>query len=221
MSIFWLDPHTLSSCSPESVCQRTPECGKFVLFIYESWFNLSGSDGRLRVWRSTVEPYQACNIVQRDRFGGCSVMVWGGISIEGCTDLHVLNRGNLTGARYREEILRPITRPYAWAVSHGLLLVHDNARPHVAVVRQRILEDEGIDPIGWLARSWSPPDTSGATWINAFGGFQTHPGQSRSSPTPWLRSDRILILGQICSLIRSMSRRWRACIQSRGGHTCY
>ena len=64
-------------------------------------------------------------------------MVWGGNSLEGHTDLHVLNSGNLTGARYRYEILWPSVRPYAGAVGPWFLLVHDNAQPHVARVCQR------------------------------------------------------------------------------------
>ena len=51
-----------------------------------------------------------------------------------------------------------------------------------------------------VLRTWTPSSTSGTSWINAFGGFRTHPGHSRSSPTPWLRSGRILILGQSIGL---------------------
>ena len=108
-----------------------------MLFTDESRFNLSGSDGRVRVWRITGGRYQACNIVQYDRFGGGSVMVWGGTNLEGRMYLHFLNRGNQRGARYRDEILRTIFSPYAGAVGPGFLLVHDNARPHVANVCQR------------------------------------------------------------------------------------
>ena len=90
---------------------RLPEntrIGKYaiVLFTNGRRFNLSGSDGRVRAWWSTGERYQVCNIVQQYRFGGGSVMVWGGISLEGGTDLHVFNHGKLTCARYRDEILR-------------------------------------------------------------------------------------------------------------------
>ncbi len=49
-----------------------------------------------RVWRNRGERYAACNIVQHDWFGGGSVMVWGGISIEGRTDLYRLNNGTLS-----------------------------------------------------------------------------------------------------------------------------
>ena len=68
-------------------------------------------------------------------------------------DLHELNRDNLAGPRYRDEILRPIVRPYAGAVGPGFLLAHGNTRSHVAKVCQRFVEDEGIDTIDWPARS--------------------------------------------------------------------
>ncbi|KAJ8348305.1 hypothetical protein SKAU_G00268940 [Synaphobranchus kaupii] len=103
-----------------------------VLFTDESRFTLSTCDRRESVWRRRGERYAACNIIQHDWFGGGSVMVWGGISLEGRTNLHVLANGTLTAVRYRDEILRPIVRPYAGAVGPGFLLVQDNARPHVA-----------------------------------------------------------------------------------------
>jgi len=58
-----------------------------VLFTDESRFTLSTCDRRERVWRSRGERYAACNIIQHDWFSGGSVIVWRGISMEGCTDL--------------------------------------------------------------------------------------------------------------------------------------
>ncbi|KAI3353830.1 hypothetical protein L3Q82_005044 [Scortum barcoo] len=80
-------------------------------------------------------------------------MVWGGISLGGRTALHVLARGSLTAIRYRDEILRPLVRPYAGAVGPGFLLMQDNARHHVAGVCQQFLQDEGIDAMDWPTRS--------------------------------------------------------------------
>uniref|UniRef100_A0A8K9XZR7 Transposase Tc1-like domain-containing protein n=1 Tax=Oncorhynchus mykiss TaxID=8022 RepID=A0A8K9XZR7_ONCMY len=71
-----------------------------VLFTDESRFTLSTCDRRDRVWRRCGERSAACNILQHDRFGGGSVMVWGGISLGGRTALHVLSRGSLTAIRY-------------------------------------------------------------------------------------------------------------------------
>ncbi|KAK3552357.1 hypothetical protein QTP86_011292 [Hemibagrus guttatus] len=124
-----------------------------VLFTDESRFTLSTCNRRERVWRSRGERYAACNIVQHDRFGGGSVMIWGGISIEGCTDLYRLDNGTLTAIRYLDEIFGPIFRPYTGAVGPGFLLVHDNARHHVASVSSQFIEDEAIDTIEWPTRS--------------------------------------------------------------------
>ncbi len=65
-----------------------------VLFTDESRFTLSTCDRRERVWRSRGECYAACNMVQHE-----SVMVWGGISMEGRTYLYRLDNGTLTAIR--------------------------------------------------------------------------------------------------------------------------
>ncbi|KAI3353929.1 hypothetical protein L3Q82_005130 [Scortum barcoo] len=95
-----------------------------VLFTDDSRFTLSTCDRRDRVWRRRGERSAACNILQHDRFGS-----------------------------NRDEILRPLVRPYAGAVGPGFLLMQDNARPHVAGVCQQFLQDEGIDAMDWPARS--------------------------------------------------------------------
>ncbi|KAI4900632.1 hypothetical protein NFI96_029195 [Prochilodus magdalenae] len=76
-------------------------------------------------------------------------MVWGGISLEGCTDLYRLDNGTVTAIRYQDEILGPVVRPYTGAVGPGFLLVHNNARPHVVRVCRQFLENEGINTIDW------------------------------------------------------------------------
>ena len=48
-----------------------------VLFTDESRFNVQFADGRLRVWRRTEESMDENNIVERDRYGGGSVMILG------------------------------------------------------------------------------------------------------------------------------------------------
>lgn len=74
-------------------------------------------------------------------------MVWGGISIEGCTDLYRLDNGTQAAIRYLDEILGPIVRPHTGAVGPGFLLAHDNARPHVArLCRQFVWRTEELTP---------------------------------------------------------------------------
>ncbi|GFW01248.1 transposable element Tcb2 transposase [Trichonephila clavipes] len=66
------------------------------------------------------------------RFGGGVVLVYGGISIDGRTDLYIIRDGPLTARRYRDEILRPIVVPYTAAIGDDFILMDDNCRPYRA-----------------------------------------------------------------------------------------
>ncbi len=119
-------------------------------------------------------------------------LVWGGISMEGCTDLYRLDNGTLSAIRYQNETLGPIVRPYAGAVCTRFLLVHGNARPHVARVCRQFLEDEGIDTIECSPHS---PDLNPIEqlWDIMFRSIRCrrlHLRLSRSSVMPWSRSGR-------------------------------
>ena len=194
-----------------------------VLFTDESRYTLSSCDGRDRTWRRVGERYQPDNIVEHDRFGGGSVMVWGGISLDGHTDLHVLQGGTLTAVRYRDEILGPIVRPYAGAIGPQFLLMQDNARPHTARASMQFLNDESIDVMDWPARS---PDLNPIehVWDTIQRRLRRRPRQPR---TVQELADALVQEWQgltqpfIRRLIRSMPQRCRACINARGGHTRY
>ena len=70
------------------------------------------------------------------------VMVRAGISMKGHTALYRLDNDTLTAIRYWNEILGPFVRSFAGALGPGFLLVHNNARPHVARVCRQFLEDK-------------------------------------------------------------------------------
>ncbi|GFW17106.1 transposable element Tcb2 transposase [Trichonephila clavipes] len=80
-------------------------------------------------------------------------MVWGGISIGGRTDLHIIRNGTLTGQRYADEILRPHVIPYTGAIGDSFVFQDDNARPHRARLVENILEAETIHCMEWPACS--------------------------------------------------------------------
>uniref|UniRef100_A0A8K9X002 Tc1-like transposase DDE domain-containing protein n=1 Tax=Oncorhynchus mykiss TaxID=8022 RepID=A0A8K9X002_ONCMY len=194
-----------------------------VLFTDESRFRLSTCDRRDRVWRRRGGRSAACNILQYDRFGGGSVMVWGGISLGGRTALHVFARGSLTAIRYRDEILRPLVRPYAGAVGPGFLLIQDNARPHVAGVCQQFLQEEGIDAMEWPDRS---PDLNPIEHIWDIMSRSIHQRHVAPQTVQELADALVQVWEEIPQetirhLIRSMPRRCREFIQARGGHTHY
>ena len=122
-----------------------------VLFTDESRFLLDMLDRRRRVWRRRGERYANCAIVEHDRYGGGSLMVWGGISVRSRTELLVLN-GTLTGQRYTNEVLQPVVLPFVQ--QHHVVLQDDNARPHRARIVQQFLQQNNVDNLDWPARPW-------------------------------------------------------------------
>ncbi|GFW98889.1 transposable element Tcb2 transposase [Trichonephila clavipes] len=77
------------------------------------------------------------------------VLVFGGISLDGRTDLYIIRDGPLTARRYRDEILRPIAVPYAAAIGDDFILMDDNCRPHRANLVEDILFEEEMVRMEW------------------------------------------------------------------------
>ena len=101
-----------------------------VLFSDEFRFNLSHHDGRIRVFRRRGGRFADNCLIERDRFGGGSAMVWGGIMGRRKTNLIVVP-GNLNAQGYINKILQPEAAPFLQRYG-PVILMHDNARPHVA-----------------------------------------------------------------------------------------
>ena len=117
-----------------------------VLFMDESRFTLYRADGRRRVYRRRGERFADACVVEWDRFGGGSIMVWGGIA-HGIKSQLIIVAGSMTAVRYRDEILRPVAVPLVQ--QRTLILQQDNARPHVAQVCQDFLANNNIAPLAW------------------------------------------------------------------------
>ena len=121
-----------------------------VLFRNESRFRLTRADGRIRVYRRTGERYADCCVLQRDPFGGGSVMVWGGICGGRKTHLLILN-GILNLQRYINEVLTPEVIPFLQRNGPNLTFQQDNARPHVARVVTNVLNQYNVATLPWPA----------------------------------------------------------------------
>ena len=203
-------------------CELTTASLDSVLFTNESRFCVDFYDGRRRVWRVPGERCADCCVTKHDRFGGGSVMVWAGISIDGKTDLYVI-AGNISDVRYRDEILHHIVRPYAGAVGDSFILMNDNARPHRARVVTDYLENETIERMEWPSCS---PDMNPIehAWDMLQKAVSTGPilPNNRQELSVALIEEWIR-LPQLCfrRLIRCIQRRCRAVIRTRGGHTAY
>ncbi|GFX31471.1 transposable element Tcb1 transposase [Trichonephila clavipes] len=118
----------------------------------ESRFSLSSDSHRILIWRERGSRNHPSNIIERDRYGGRGVLIWGCIMLGSRTDLHIFNAGSVNGTRYCNEILLPYVRLFRGAM--GLqFLMDDNAPCHRTVAAEQLLESEDIERMDWPARS--------------------------------------------------------------------
>ncbi|GFY29976.1 transposable element Tc3 transposase [Trichonephila clavipes] len=113
---------------------RDNEWGR-VLFTDESRFSLSSDSHRILIWRERGSHNHPSNIIERDRYGGRRVLVWGGIMLGSRTDLHIFDAGLVNGTRYCNEIL-PYVRLFRGALGLQFLFMDDNALCHRTVAAE-------------------------------------------------------------------------------------
>ena len=186
-----------------------------VLFTDESRFTHYRADGRRRVYRRRGKRFADACVVERDRFGGGSVMVWEGIA-HGIKSQLIIVAGNMTAVRYRDEILRPVAVPLVQ--QRNLILQQDNARPHVARVCQ-----DNIAPLAWQPYS---PDL---TPIEHMWDELDRRVRKRRNPPATLAHLRNALIDEwnnipmrtVNAFVNSIQRRIRAATAARGGHTRY
>ena len=82
------------------------------------------------------------------------VTVWGCFSFDCKLDLYVLD-GNLTGQKYRDNVLAPRVVPLFdnHALADRPIFMDDNSRPHRARIVQYFLQQEAVQTIPWPAMS--------------------------------------------------------------------
>ncbi|GFV21621.1 transposable element Tcb2 transposase [Trichonephila clavipes] len=110
---------------------RDNEWGR-VLFTDESRLSLSSDSHRILIWRERGSRNHPSNIIERDRYGGRGVLVWGSIMLGSRTDLHIFDAGSVNGTRYCNEILLPYVRLFRGAI----LFMDDNAPCHRTVAAE-------------------------------------------------------------------------------------
>ncbi|GFW01010.1 transposable element Tc3 transposase [Trichonephila clavipes] len=129
---------------------RDNEWGR-VLFTDESRFSLSSDSHRILIWRERGSRNHPSNIIERDRYGGRGVFVWGGIMLGSRTDLHIFDAGSVNGTRYCNEILLPYVRLFRGTMGKRLAA---RTLPPVTIRELRLaLQDE------WAAMPQQLTDT--------------------------------------------------------------
>ncbi|GFW05480.1 transposable element Tcb2 transposase [Trichonephila clavipes] len=180
---------------------RDNEWGR-VLFTDESRFSLSSDSHRILIWRERGSHNHPSNIIERERYGGRGVLVWGGIMLGSRTDLHIFDAGSVNGTRYCNEILLPYVRLFRGATGLQFLFMDDNAPCHRTVAAETLLVSEDIERRRLAARTL-PPVTIWELRLALQDEWAAMPQQL------------------IDTLIFSMGRRCETCLAVRGDHIPY
>ncbi|GFX93277.1 transposable element Tcb2 transposase [Trichonephila clavipes] len=159
-----------------------------------SRFSLSSDSHRILIWRERGSRNHPSNIIERDRYGGRGVLVWGGILLGSRTDLHIFDAGSVNGTRYCNEILLPYVRLFRGAMGLQFLFMDDNAPCHRKVAAEQLLESR------CLAARTLPPVTIRELRLALQDEWAAMPQQL------------------IDTLILSMGRRCETCLAVRGDH---
>ncbi|GFU82306.1 transposable element Tcb2 transposase [Trichonephila clavipes] len=175
---------------------RDNEWGR-VLFTDESRLSLSSDSHRILIWRERRSRNHPSNIIERDRYGGRGVLVWGGIMLGSRTDLHIFDAGSVNGTRYCKEILLPYVRLVRGTMGLQFLFMDDNAPCHRTVAAEQLLESRR------LAARTLPPVTIRELRLALQDEWAAMPQQL------------------IDTLILSMGRRCETCLAVRGDHIPY
>ncbi|GFX97929.1 transposable element Tcb2 transposase [Trichonephila clavipes] len=191
-----------------------------VLFTDESRFSLSSDSHRILIWRDRGSRKHPSNIIERDRYGGRDVLVWGGIMLGSRTDLHIFDAGSVNGTRYCNEILLPYVRLFRGAMGLQFLFMVDNAPCHRTVAAEQLLESEDIERMDCPARS---PDLNPLEHVWDFLGRRL---VARTLPPVTFRELRLALQYEwaamphqlIDTLILSMARHCETCLAVRGDH---
>ncbi|GFY29554.1 transposable element Tcb1 transposase [Trichonephila clavipes] len=177
--------------------QKTARWWSVCTTPYESRFSLSSDSHRILIWRERRSCNRSSNIIERDRYGGRGVLVWGGIMLGSRTDLHIFDAGSVNGTRYCNEILHPYVRLFRGAMGLQFLFMDDNAPCHRTVAAEQLLESRR------LAARTLPPVTIRELRLALQDEWAAMPQQL------------------IDTLILSMGRRCETCLAVRGDHIPY
>ena len=147
-------------------------------------------------------------------------MVWCGILGRRKTNIIVV-QGNLNAQGYINQILQSEAVPFLQR--HGpAILMHDNARPHVAGICRQFLNRNNVNVLPWPAVS---PDMNPIEhiWgylgrkVRARGNVHSLGNLENALIQEWNNIPNVVIR----RYVRSMRGRLATCINSRGGHTRY
>ncbi|KFM64981.1 Transposable element Tcb1 transposase, partial [Stegodyphus mimosarum] len=146
----------------------TPQQWACVMFSDESRFNLQSDSRRTFIWRAPGTRYYQENIIERHRYGGAGLLVWGGMNdtvyggegvlvwgeiiLGSGTDLHV-QMETLTSQIYGNLFLEQHVCLFRGAMGAQFVFMDDNGRRHRANIVSECFQSEDITRMDWPAFS--------------------------------------------------------------------
>ena len=129
--------------------------------------------------------------------------------------------GNLTGVRYRDEVLQPFVVPALQQIGPNAVFQDDNARPHRSAAVNSFIQQEDINRMSWPACS---PDLNPIEhlWDEIGRRLRQNypPAQNRAHLLQQLQEQwNAIPQATVRHLIHSMRQRCVECLQNNGGHT--
>ncbi|GFW09473.1 transposable element Tcb2 transposase [Trichonephila clavipes] len=199
---------------------RTTTAGdhRYIILQYHKRFST-----RFDLERDRDTRFYTSNIKERHHYGGPGVLVWGGIMLNGRTELHIFDRGSVIGDRYCEEVLLPHVHLFQGAIGPDFIFMDDNARPHWTLDVEELLESEDITRMDWPAYS-TDLNAIEHVW-DALGrriAACLHHLENTQQLKQTLIEEWVLLPQEMLhQLVLSMRRRCEATIAVRGGHIPY
>ncbi|GFU01673.1 transposable element Tcb2 transposase [Trichonephila clavipes] len=190
----------------------------------ESRFSLSSDSHRILIWRERGSRNHPSNIIERDRYGGRGVLVWGGIMLGSRTESFTSStQVQSTGPVIVTRFFFHMCVFFRGAMGLQFLFMDDNAPCHRTVAAEQLLESEDIERMDWPARSLD------LNPIEHVWGFLGRRLAARTLPPVTIRELRLALQDEwaampqqlIDTLILSMGRRCETCLAVRGDHIPY
>lgn len=189
------------------------------IFTDEKKFNLDGPDCMQYYWhdlRREAETYKT------RQSGGGSVMIWGGFSAKGKTQLAFLE-GNQNSDRYCNTI-RDYLLPFARAVhENDYIFQQDNASIHASRLTRETLTELGVTTMDWPSKS---PDLNpienvwGVLARAVYANGRQYDNREELKASILAEWER-LPMNYLLKLIQSMNRRCAAVLTLNGAKTKY
>ncbi|GFX08906.1 transposable element Tc3 transposase [Trichonephila clavipes] len=193
-----------------------------VVFTDEGRFSTRSYSQRVLIWRKFRTGFCTSNIKERHNYGGLGVLVWGGIMLNERTELHIFDRGPVTGNRDCEEVLLPHVLLFRGAIGPDFIF-RDHNRSHRTLAVEELLESEDITRMDSPAYS---PDLNPIEHVwDALGrrieARLYHPENTQQLKQMLIEEWVLLPQEMLHKLVLSMRRRCEATMAVRGGHIPY